>query len=229
MVMPDFFASLIKGLVIGFSIAAPVGPIGVMCIQRSVSYGRKAGFISGIGAASADAVYGLLCAVGVASLLLVAKGFFPWFRLAGGLFLLWLALQTLLPVLNRKKNGDAGAAFDTGTGTAVIPGKLSLFGSTFLLTLSNPMTILSFAGIMTALAPTGPTGIISSLSLVVGVFCGSAAWWFVLSGVSSLVTTKIGGRDLFRRWVSILSSVVIAVFGVTVLATAVTSLLELFR
>src|SRR5215212_10024460 len=121
---------LLKGLLIGFSIAAPVGPIGVLCIRRTLAQGRAAGLVSGLGAASADAVYGCIAGFGltfISGLLISQQG---WLRLIGGGFLLYLGIKTLL---SRPAEQPASAG---GTGLA------RAYASTQLLTLTNPATIL---------------------------------------------------------------------------------------
>src|SRR3990170_1865269 len=126
---------LLKGVLLGFSIAAPVGPIGVLCIRRTLAQGRLSGFVSGLGAATADAVYGIVAAFGVTfvSNLLIQQA--PWLRLFGGLFLCFLGVRTLLAKPSEKACPERGK------------GLIDDYGSTFLLTLTNPLTILSFAGI----------------------------------------------------------------------------------
>jgi threonine/homoserine/homoserine lactone efflux protein len=130
---------LIQGLVMGLSIAAPVGPIGVLCIRRTLAQGRSYGLLSGLGAATADAVYGCVTAFG---LTLVSNALVrqqAWLRLVGGLFLCYLGARAFLtrPV-------EGGKA-------AIAGGLLRAYGSTFALTLTNPMSILSFAGVFAGL------------------------------------------------------------------------------
>ena len=124
---PGFF---LRGLLIGFSIAAPVGPIGVLCIRRTLAQGRVAGFVSGLGAASADMVYGAIAAFGLTAVtgLLVRQQ--EWLRLLGGLFLCYLGLRTLLA----RPGGSSADAEGRSRAGAYL--------STFALTLTNPMTIL---------------------------------------------------------------------------------------
>ena len=124
---------LLRGLIIGFSIAAPVGPIGVLCIRRTLAQGRAAGLVSGLGAASADALYGCVAGFGLTfvSGLLIAQQ--SWLKLLGGVFLCYLGVRTLLAQPAER------AAAAGGMGLA------GAYGSTFLLTLTNPTTILSFA------------------------------------------------------------------------------------
>jgi threonine/homoserine/homoserine lactone efflux protein len=200
---------LLRGLVLGFSIAAPVGPIGVLCIRRTLAGGFRLGFASGLGAASADAVYGSIAAFGLTALsdLLVRQQ--PAFRFLGGVFLCYLGVRTFLAV----PAGDGGTKEDRS-----LPGAMA---STFLLTLTNPMTILMFAGMFAGLglAAAGP-GFAAAGTVVLGVFLGSGSWWLLLSGGVSLLRRQVSGRVL--RWVNRASGVVIAAFGVTAILAGLT-------
>jgi threonine/homoserine/homoserine lactone efflux protein len=191
----------IRGLIIGFSIAAPVGPIGVLCIRRTLADGRTSGFLSGLGAATADALYGCVAGFGltVISGFLVDQRF--WIQLIGGIFLLALGIKTLRSV------PAARAAAASGTGLA------ASYASTLLLTLTNPMTILSFAGIFAALGVADTGGDFSAAALLVlGVFVGSAAWWLLLSGGVGLLREKLSSGVL--RWTNRLSGAILLVFGI---------------
>jgi threonine/homoserine/homoserine lactone efflux protein len=203
------FAFLFRGLLIGFAIAAPVGPIGLLCIQRTLQDGRKYGFASGLGAASADTVYGFIAAFGLTfiSTFLVEQQ--RWLSLIGGLFLLFLGVRTFLAspaenVVSAEKGSLANAYF-----------------STFLLTLTNPVTILSFVAIFAGLGLSANSGDYGSATLlVVGVFLGSAAWWLLLSGIVSLFRNRFNARVMV--WVNRGAGVIIAGFG----AVALISLLR---
>ena len=195
----------LKGFIIGISIAAPVGPIGVLCIQRTIAYGKLNGLVTGLGAASADAVYGFVAAFGLTfiSNFLVAQQ--TWFRLIGGAFLIYLGIR---------------AYFSTIENTTVNkndPKHAGAYGTTFLLTLSNPMTILSFAAIFSGFGLVDASIHYGSATLmVIGVFLGSATWWFLLSGGTNFFRSSLNER---LSWINKLSGIVIAVFGVVALAS----------
>ena len=192
---------LFKGIIIGFAIAAPVGPIGVLCIRRTLAEGRTSGFVSGLGAATADAIYGSVAALGltfVANLLTSGE---MWLRLVGGAFLVFLGVRTFLarPVERAASTGKNG-----------LPGA---YASTLFLTLTNPTTILSFAAIFAGLGAGSAGGDVpSAMLLVLGVFVGSAFWWLVLSGITGLFRARLSARGL--RWVNRISGTVLATFGV---------------
>jgi threonine/homoserine/homoserine lactone efflux protein len=191
---------LLKGLVLGFSIAAPVGPIGVLCIRRTLAEGRAAGFVSGLGAATADAIYGSIAAFG----LTLISGFLTSqefaLRLVGGAFLCYLGVKTLLAQPAER------AATAQGTGL------LGSYASTFFLTLTNPMTIFSFIAVFAGLGfVSGNSDFLSAALLVLGVFAGSAIWWLALSGGVSFFRARFDLRAL--RWVNWISGIIITTFG----------------
>jgi threonine/homoserine/homoserine lactone efflux protein len=204
---------LIKGLLVGFSIAAPVGPIGVLCIRRTLADGRTVGLVSGLGAATADAVYGSIAGFG----LTIISGFLisqtGWLRLLGGVFLLYLGVKTLLTHPAERPATASGS------------GLLRSYASTFILTLTNPTTILSFVAVFAGLgladaargADDGPY--LAAALLVLGVFAGSALWWLLLSGGVSLLRARFDARAM--RWVNRISGIIIAAFGVAALVVKV--------
>lgn len=161
---------LLKGLVLGFAIAAPVGPIGVLCIRRTFADGRLAGFVTGLGAATADALYGAVAGFGLTAVSSLLLGFQQELRLAGGLFLCALGLKTFFD-----KPGTAAPRVQ-GRGLA------QAWLTTVLLTLTHPATILSFVAVFAG-AGLGQQryGVADATTLVAGVFLGSAAWWLLLS------------------------------------------------
>jgi threonine/homoserine/homoserine lactone efflux protein len=191
---------LFRGLVIGFSIAAPVGPIGVLCIRRTLAEGRASGLVSGLGAATADAVYGSVAGFGLTLISSFLVDQQAWLRLIGGAFLCYLGIRTLLAAPAQV------AASVQGNGL------VGAYVSTLFLTLTNPLTILSFAAIFAGLGLASASGKFSSAAiLVLGVFTGSAAWWLLLSGGVSLLRSRFDARAM--RWVNRVSGIIITVFG----------------
>jgi threonine/homoserine/homoserine lactone efflux protein len=198
----------IKGFVIGFSIAAPVGPIGILCIQRTLSGSNVQGLVTGLGAATADALYGFIAAFGLTfvSNFLVDQSI--WFRIIGGLFLCYLGIRAFLRKPQEKTVSMASTTI------------LSAYGTTFFLTLTNPMTILFFAGIFAGLGIVSESIHYASAGLmVIGVFTGSGAWWLLLSGATGIFRNKISGGKL--ALMNKISGVVILAFGVVALISAV--------
>lgn len=194
----EFFT---KGLLIGFCIAAPVGPIGVLCIQRTLSYGRLSGLFTGLGAATADAFYGVIAACGLTliSNFLIGQQF--WFRVLGGIFLIYLAYKTFMskPAENAVTNHHKGLITD--------------YFSTVFLTITNPTTILSFIAVFAGLGLGNVNNTyLTAAMMVTGVLVGSALWWLILSTAVSLVKYKISRNIL--QMINRMSGLVILIFGV---------------
>jgi putative LysE/RhtB family amino acid efflux pump len=196
---PFLFA---KGIALGVAIAAPVGPIGILCIRRTLVYGRRIGFLTGIGAALADGVFGAIAAFGLAALSgwLLALS---WpLRLIGGIVLLILAVRTLM---------TAGAVRRDAGGARPVTGDWSALGSSFLLTLSNPMAILTFATIFTGVGIAEELSVPAGVVLVAGVVLGSIGWWLTLS----LLVGAAGGRVTHRTllWIDRVAGVLLLAFA----------------
>lgn len=188
---------LLKGLLIGLSIAAPLGPIGILCINRSLTEGPRLGFVCGLGAACADALYALAGAVALSVIGQWIIDDRAALRAVGGIFLIYLGARTFMrPAIAGPLPARRAALLPAGAHAA--------FMSTFLLTLANPVTILSFAAVFAGLgvAPVGPApGMIqgadsAAAALVVGVFLGCASWWLLLSSVIGRLRHYIGPRVL---------------------------------
>jgi threonine/homoserine/homoserine lactone efflux protein len=197
----------LKGLIIGFSIAAPVGPIGVLCIRRTLAQGRAIGLVSGLGAASADAFYGCIAGFGLTAISSFLVDQQDWFRLIGGAFLCYLGIRTLLA---HPAEQSAEVSSKNGLPAA--------YASTLALTLTNPATILAFAAIFTSLGAASE-GYGAALILVAGVFSGSALWWLILSGGVSLLRGSFTPRRL--RWVNWISGAILITFGIVAIAVGV--------
>ena len=189
----------------GFAVAAPVGPIGLLCIQRTLQDGRIYGLATGLGAATADAFYGLIAAFGltfIASFFLDQQN---WIALLGGLYLCFLGVRIF-----RSAPASLTEPQDRG-------GLLGAYATTFLLTLTNPVTILSFIAIFAGLGLAQDSqDYLAAAILVLGVFCGSAAWWLLLSGGVSLIRQKVNTRSMI--WVNRFSGAIIVAFGIFALA-----------
>jgi threonine/homoserine/homoserine lactone efflux protein len=195
----------IKGLLLGFAIAAPVGPIGVLCIRRTLADGRFIGFLSGLGAATADMLYGAVAAFGLTAVqgLLVRQQ--AWLKIVGGLFLVYLGLRTFFT-----------PPADHSARAPEPRGRLSAYLTTLGLTLTNPATILSFTVIFAGVQLTESSGNLGAPALLVlGVFLGSAAWWLLLS--SAVAVFRIRFDSGWMLWVNRVAGMLIAGFGALVL------------
>jgi threonine/homoserine/homoserine lactone efflux protein len=192
-------------LLLGFTIAATVGPISLLTIRRTLAHGRVYGLASGFGVALADSTYAAIAAFGLTAITSVLVGGRMLLGLLGGAFLVLLAVRTMT---------------SRPTEVAVVaerPGLVAAFGSIFGLTMTNPMTILSFAGLFAGLGLTGTGGPDAAL-LVAGVFLGSAAWWVILTAVVARLRARVTLGGL--TWVNRISGAAILAFGVVAIVGA---------
>lgn len=196
----------LDGLAVGFSIAAPVGPIGVLCIRRSLADGVLKGLASGLGAATADAAYGCVAAFGLTAV----SGFLTRqqgaLALIGGAFLCYLGVRTAM----RAPSSAKGAPVGTGS--------LGAYGSTLLLTLANPATILSFAAVFAGMGLGRAADYGSALKMVAGVFMGSALWWVILSGGVGMMRARV--TDAWMTAINRISGAILVAFGIYALSRA---------
>jgi threonine/homoserine/homoserine lactone efflux protein len=197
-----FFA---KGLLIGFSIAAPVGPIGVLCIQRTIKHGRLSGLFTGLGAATADMLYGCVAAFGLTVVSEFLVGQQLWLKGIGGAFLLYLGAKTFFSKPSQKVAAQAHKG--------LVPDYLSAL----VLTLTNPMTIFSFIAIFAGLGVGSLGGGTAPLWVVAGVFIGSALWWLILSYAAGLFRKKFDVSAL--AILNKISGLIIVLFGVFAFAS----------
>ncbi|MEK9971055.1 MAG: LysE family transporter, partial [Ferrovibrio sp.] len=189
------------------AVAAPVGPIGVLCIQRSLAGGFWTGFSGGIGTAVADALYAALAAAGFAVLLggsLGMAGPVPVQQIlqwGGAVFIAWLGWRTF-----------AAPVADGAADAPLHGGPLRLFAVTFALTMSNPATILSFAALFAGLGLAADPGLAAAASAVAGVFIGSLLWWAMLSGGIAALRHRVGAE--MRRWINRIAGLVLMLFAI---------------
>ncbi|WP_341702396.1 LysE family transporter [Ferrovibrio sp.] len=197
---------LLRAVLLGLAVAAPVGPIGVLCIQRSLSGGFWAGFSGGIGTAVADAVYAGLAAAGFAALVQPMGDVQDWLRWGGAAFIAWLGWRTLqAPVVNGPAMVPAPAA---GPASAR---PLRLFAVTFALTMSNPATILSFVAMFAGLGLGENPSMAAAATVLAGVFTGSLLWWAVLSASAAVLRQRI--TDESKRWINRIAGAVLIAFA----------------
>ena len=194
---PIFF---LKGLIIGFAMAVPIGPIGVMCIRKTLNEGHPRGLIIGLGAATADSLYGSIAAFGLTFISDVIASQTFWLSLVGGGLLLFLGIRTL-----RAKRKDPIIPFDN-------KGLLRSYISAFLLALTNPLTIFAFVAAFAVFGLGHRLNIISACILVLGVFIGSCLWFLALSYIATFFRKKLDSGGL--RWVSRISGGLLILSGV---------------
>ncbi len=199
----------LEGVGVGLAIAAPVGPVGVLCISRTLRHGIGIGLASGLGAAVADGVYGAVAGFGVSSVAEFLLAYQDTLRILGGVFLLVLGLRILVrgpaPEASHSERSDTRPVL--------------AFTSCFLLTLTNPMTILAFVAVYAGLGLVeATTSIGTGVVLVTGVFLGSAFWWLALSGLVALLRARVTPRILV--WVNRASGAILTGFGLGALLAA---------
>lgn len=193
-----------QGMLIGLSISAPVGPIALLCIRRSLVKGTGYGFISGLGAATADTLYGAIAALGLTMVANLLTSFQTLLQLGGGVFLCGLGYHTYFAHIPQQE------------ASAESRGLFGAYISVMLLTLTNPLTLLAFVGIFAGLG-IGPDfgDYVTAGVFVGGVFGGSAIWWLLLSGLVGLFRTSFNQRQMIL--INKGSGIIIGCFGIIVL------------
>lgn len=195
---------LLKGVGLGLAIAAPVGPIGLLCIRRALTQGQWIGLATGLGAATADGLYGAIAGFGLTAVSEALVKQASWLSLIGGLFLCYLGIKTICS----KPAVEAAQLSSRGLWGA--------YASTFGLTLTNPTTILSFIAIFAGLGLVSASATwLSRLVLVLGIFMGSALWWVCLSWGVTLFRSRLTPTRLV--WLNRLAGAAILTFGLVAL------------
>ena len=195
-----------KSLLLGLAIAAPLGPIGTLCINRTLENGFAAGVSGGLGTALADALYAALAAIGFAAFSVWLSVLDTPLRLIGGAFMLWLGFRSFKS--------------QPSSGTAKVSARdiLGTMAATFTLTVVNPMTILSFTALFAGLGLAASASGTHALLVVAGVFTGSMLWWIILSAGISIARHRMSGT--LAVWISRVSGILLLAFGLWALATA---------
>ena len=206
-------AFFLKGIVVGLVIAVPVGPVGVMCVRRTILEGKVSGFVSGIGAATADAVFGVIAGFGLTVVSDWLIGYQQWVRVVGG-YLLYVGGSAFAAEPPRELESESDPE-----------SLLRDFFSTFVLTVTNPITVLAFLGIFAAIGLSGTQATFGRASiLVLGVWVGSLLWWLMLSVGMGHVRHSIEPRHL--AWISRGSGAILFFSGVALLTTLIINYLR---
>jgi threonine/homoserine/homoserine lactone efflux protein len=201
---PIFF---LKGLIIGFGMAVPIGPVGILCIRKTLVGGHLRGLIIGLGAATADSLFGSIAAFGLTFVSDVIASQHFWLRLVGGGILLFLGIRTF-----RAKRKDPVVPYENR-------GMLGSYLSAFLLVLTNPVTIFAFIAVFAAFGLGHKLFIVSACILVLGVFTGSGLWFLILSYVATTFRKKLDSEGL--RWVNRIAGVLIILSGTAALVSLI--------
>jgi putative LysE/RhtB family amino acid efflux pump len=208
----------VRGVVIGFAIAFALGPIGLLVIRRTIDRGWRYGFASGAGVAAADATYGAIAAFGLTAITAVLVGFDRPLGIAGGAILVFLAVRSLRDALRGGSGSDSSADRAEGGSDRRPPRAASGFASMYGLTLTNPATILSFAALFASIGA-GTGGASGATAVVLGVFCGSIAWWALLTGLVAGLRAHLTPRIV--RALNIASALLIGGFGLIAIALGI--------
>lgn len=202
----EFWTYFYKGIFVGFVIAAPVGPVGIMCIHRTICQGKLAGYVSGLGAALADTFFGAIAAFGFGFIAAPLIDHNNWLRFVGGVVLCLIGLRSLLA-----RKLPAPATRDRAN-------LIGDFVSAFLVTLTNPITVISFAAIYAAVnIPHLADHYRWGLALTLGVFIGAAVWWLLLTVVAGAFHGRVAERGVL--WINRISGAIILVFGMLLLVS----------
>ena len=200
--MIDFFW---KGFALGFAIAVPVGPIGLLCIRKTLQFGKMSGLCSGLGAAAADTLFGSLAVFGLTFLSDQILTWAHYLKLVGGIFLLFLSYRSFCSKANPLHMRLHHMSY------------VKDFIGTFFLTLTNPLTIICYLAIFAALGLAEDLGKFSSILLISGVFVGAATWWIILSEGVGLLRHKLSPHSML--WINRAAGIIIGALGIWSLTT----------
>lgn len=200
------FITFAKGVAVGIVIALPVGPVGVLCVRRTLFEGPVFGLVSGLGAGTADTIFGIVAGFGLTFVRDWLLGYQDWFGAAGGIFLLAVGIKALRHAQAADPEPLDGEAL------------LGAYASTFALTITNPITILAFAAIFAKVGVSEHAGLINTAILVAGVFAGSLLWWLGLSFGIAWLRRAAGGFRL--AWLNRVSGGILTLSGAALLVVA---------
>ncbi len=199
-------AIFVKGIIIGLLVSVPLGPIGIMCIQRTLNRGYMAGFVSGLGAAAADIIFAIIAGFGLTIIINFIEERHLYFQILGGLFVLYIGYRIFntnpVKQLRLQRLNKARLSQD--------------FVSVFLLTISNPIAIFLFIAIMAALKVANDLLSFFELSiLVAGIAGGAILWWFVLASIANRFRERIRLKSIW--WLNKITGSVVFLFGLAVI------------
>jgi threonine/homoserine/homoserine lactone efflux protein len=192
---------LIRGILAGLAISIPVGPVNVLCVSRTLHKGRRAGIISGLGAAAADTIYGAIAGFSISFIIsfLIREVF--WIRLFGGTLLIGIGIYYYVKKAGSPQDDSASSHSD--------------FVTAFLLNLTNPTTVLSFLAVLAALRTADHRAWWLTLFLVLGIFCGAMIWWIALALLADRFRDRFNDRATL--WMNRIAGLAIGAFGVLTL------------
>jgi len=213
--MIDYALLILSGLAIGIIVAAPIGPVNLICIRRTLAFGPLNGFLSGLGAALGDSVFGIVTAFGLTAIAQLIKGFYIPLQIIGGLMLVGFGVHTFF-AQPKKRELDQVKRSDTGASTLI-----GAIVSTFALTITNPATLFGFAALFAGLGSLigEKPRFAEAAVLVGGVAGGSIAWWFTITTIVGLFHKNIDDRAM--KWINHAMGAAITLFGLAVLGNLI--------
>ncbi|HHU57140.1 MAG TPA: LysE family transporter [Bacteroidales bacterium] len=194
------WSGILEGMIVGFSASVPLGPIGVLCIQRTLQRGRLAGFFSGLGAAVSDTIYAVIAGFSLSFIVAFIEEQIFWIQIFGAviLFLLGAHIYRSNPAVQLRRQRRSKSSY------------LQDFVSTFLLTISNPLALFLFIAFFAGFGVVAPnSGLASQLVLILGVFLGATTWWLLLTSVVGLFRQAVNLRRLY--WINKIAGATIIV------------------
>jgi threonine/homoserine/homoserine lactone efflux protein len=214
--MDTFLLLILGGMVIGVLVAAPIGPVNMICIRRSLAYGPLNGFFSGLGAALGDGVFAIVTAFGLTAIAQLIEGYATPIKLAGGIMLVSFGIHNFRAEVNEARLACAQTMEDEGASTLA-----GAIASTFALTITNPATLFGFAALFAGLGTLagGEHKFLDAAVTVAGVVCGSAAWWFTITTITGVYHRQINAKVM--RVINRGSGVFVFLFGLVVLGDLV--------
>ncbi len=219
----DYFWLILSGVAMGLIAAVPVGPVNLICIRRTFSFGPVNGFVSGLGAALGDGVFAAVTGYGLTWAAQFIEGYSAAIQLVGGVMMVvmgWYSVKAGVPPDNpndcpiKAEKDRAGASL------------VKAIASTFALTITNPATLLFFTGMFAGLGSfaDGPGNFTDTSFIVLGVVAGSAGWWLVLTAIIGLFHARIDGSRILA--INRICGFLVAIFGLAVLVNLAWNLLK---
>ncbi|HWF63287.1 MAG TPA: LysE family translocator [Rhizomicrobium sp.] len=206
----DYIVLILAGVAMGLIAAVPIGPVNIICIRRSFTFGPLNGFVSGLGAALGDGVFAAITFFGLTAIAQLIQSYDPVIEVVGGALLVWFGVHALrAPIPARVDDADKS---DSGASTL-----FRAIASTFVLTITNPATLIAFASMFASFRGLvgGADSFVDAEFVVAGVVAGSAGWWLVLTTLIGLFHTRITDRTV--RIINRASGALVASFGLAVL------------
>lgn len=194
------WSGIFEGMIVGFSASVPLGPIGVLCIQRTLQRGRLAGLFSGLGAAVSDTIYAVIAGFSLSFIVAFIEEQIFWIQIFGAviLFLLGAHIYRSNPAVQLRRQRRSKSSY------------LQDFVSTFLLTISNPLALFLFIAFFAGFGVVAPnSGLAAQLVLILGVFLGATTWWLLLTSVVGLFRQAVNLRRLY--WINKIAGATIIV------------------